>query len=168
VRWPQACERCSRRATHLCFTSWPGTVSSQLPPASAARSTTTLPSRMASTMARVMSLGAGLPGISAVVTMMSTSATEGADTVCVRDHASMKPIAHLPHLTFGLLGEEGHLGGNELGGHLLGVPAAALSALGKPRHLQELGPQALHLLLHRGTGVEAAHDGAQRARRRNR
>ena len=33
----------------------------------------TLPSRIDSTMASVMSLGAGLPGISAVVTMMSTS-----------------------------------------------------------------------------------------------
>jgi hypothetical protein len=64
----------SSTCTHWCFTSCPGTVTSQLPPASAARSTTTLPSRIDSTMARVMSLGAGLPGISAVVTMMSTSA----------------------------------------------------------------------------------------------
>ena len=51
----------------------PGTVASQLPPASAARSTTTEPGRISASMSRVMSLGAGRPGMSAVVTMMSTS-----------------------------------------------------------------------------------------------
>mmetsp|Transcript_19190 Transcript_19190/g.61044 ORF Transcript_19190/g.61044 Transcript_19190/m.61044 type:complete len:294 (+) Transcript_19190:1971-2852(+) len=53
--------------------TWPGWVVSTLPPASAARSTTTLPGRMDSTMAREMSLGAGLPGMSAVVMTTSTS-----------------------------------------------------------------------------------------------
>ena len=54
-------------------TTSPGCVSSQLPPCSAARSTTTLPSRIDATISSVISFGAGLPGISAVVTMMSTS-----------------------------------------------------------------------------------------------
>ena len=48
-------------------------VNSQLPPCSAARSTMTEPSRMDSTMPAVMSFGASLPGMSAVVIMMSTS-----------------------------------------------------------------------------------------------
>ena len=57
-----------------CFTTtWPGSVSSQLPPCSAAMSTITLPGFMLRTISAVMSLGAGLPGISAVVMMMSTS-----------------------------------------------------------------------------------------------
>lgn len=47
-------------------------VSSQFPPVSAARSTITLPGLMSSTICLVMSLGAGLPGIRAVVMMMST------------------------------------------------------------------------------------------------
>ena len=54
-------------------TTSPGSVSSQLPPCSAARSTITLPGRMDCTMSAVISFGAGLPGISAVVMMMSTS-----------------------------------------------------------------------------------------------
>ena len=54
-------------------TTSPGTVSSQLPPCSAAMSTMTLPCFIDFTMSAVMSLGAGLPGISAVVMMMSTS-----------------------------------------------------------------------------------------------
>ena len=54
-------------------TTSPGTVSSQLPPCSAARSTMTLPRFIVSTMPAVISRGAGRPGISAVVTMMSTS-----------------------------------------------------------------------------------------------
>ena len=55
-------------------TFWPGTVASQLPPASAAMSTTTLPGFMTSTASCRMSLGAGRPGMSAVVMMMSHSA----------------------------------------------------------------------------------------------
>jgi len=46
-------------------------VSAQLPPASAARSTITDPGRMVATCASEISRGAGRPGISAVVTMMS-------------------------------------------------------------------------------------------------
>ena len=55
-------------------TAWSGTVSSQLPPCSAAMSTITLPGFMLRTISAVISFGAGLPGISAVVMMMSTSA----------------------------------------------------------------------------------------------
>ncbi len=54
-------------------TTSPGTVYSQLPPFCEARSTTTLPDFMESTISRVISFGAGLPGINAVVTMISTS-----------------------------------------------------------------------------------------------
>lgn len=52
----------------------PGLVVSMLPPDSAARSTTTEPGFMTSIMSLVMSLGAGLPGMRAVVMTMSTSA----------------------------------------------------------------------------------------------
>ena len=54
-------------------TASPGTVSSQLPPCSAAMSTMTLPGFIVCTISAVISRGAGLPGISAVVMMMSTS-----------------------------------------------------------------------------------------------
>jgi hypothetical protein len=54
-------------------TTLPGSVNSQLPPCSEAMSTITLPGFMDSTIAAVMSFGAGLPGINAVVMMMSTS-----------------------------------------------------------------------------------------------
>ena len=49
----------------------PGRVSSQLPPVSAARSTTTLPGFMPSTIAAEMIFGAGRPGTAAVHTITS-------------------------------------------------------------------------------------------------
>src|SRR4029077_3320678 len=52
----------------------PGSVSSQLPPVSAARSTTTAPGRIASTAAAGMIFGAGRPGTAAVVITASKSA----------------------------------------------------------------------------------------------
>src|SRR2546423_575931 len=53
-----------------CFvTTLPGSVSSQLPPCSAAMSTMTLPGFIDCTMSAVMSFGAGLPGISAAEMM---------------------------------------------------------------------------------------------------
>lgn len=55
-------------------TALPATVPSTLPPWAAAMSTMTLPGFMRATSAAVMSLGAGRPGMSAVVMMMSTSA----------------------------------------------------------------------------------------------
>ena len=55
-------------------TFWPGTVVATLPPASAARSTVTEPAPMDATMSSVIMTGALRPGISAVVTMTSTSA----------------------------------------------------------------------------------------------
>lgn len=48
-------------------------VSSQFPPVSAAKSTITLPGLINSTIYLVISLGAGFPGISAVVITISTS-----------------------------------------------------------------------------------------------
>ena len=59
--------------TPCCTTALPGSVSSQLPPCSPAMSTITLPGFMVLTISAVISLGAGLPGMSAVVMMMSTS-----------------------------------------------------------------------------------------------
>ena len=62
--------RSSRRRS---TTSSPGSVSSQLPPVSAARSTITEPGRIARTAAAVTSFGAGRPGIAAVVMTTSNS-----------------------------------------------------------------------------------------------
>jgi hypothetical protein len=57
-----------------CFvTTLPGSVSSQLPPCSEAMSTMTLPGFIDCTISAVISFGRGLPGMSAVVMMMSTS-----------------------------------------------------------------------------------------------
>ena len=54
-------------------TAWSFTVPSTLPPLAAAMSTITLPGFIEATMSAVMMRGAGRPGISAVVMMMSTS-----------------------------------------------------------------------------------------------
>lgn len=54
-------------------TTSPFLVYSQLPPVSAAKSTTTEPLFMESTISLVISLGASFPGIKAVVIIMSTS-----------------------------------------------------------------------------------------------
>mmetsp|Transcript_35239 Transcript_35239/g.76446 ORF Transcript_35239/g.76446 Transcript_35239/m.76446 type:complete len:261 (-) Transcript_35239:177-959(-) len=59
--------------TPLWSMTLPGTVTSQLPPASAARSTMTEPGFMDSTISLRIRRGAGLPGIRAVVTMTSIS-----------------------------------------------------------------------------------------------
>ena len=56
-------------------TSLSATEPSTLPPFAAAMSTMTDPGRMVATMSPVMIRGAGLPGMSAVVTMMSVSLT---------------------------------------------------------------------------------------------
>ena len=55
-------------------TASPATVPSTLPPLAAAMSTITLPDLIEATISAVISRGAGRPGISAVVMMMSTSA----------------------------------------------------------------------------------------------
>jgi hypothetical protein len=54
-------------------TTSPATAPSTLPPLDAAMSTMTLPALIDATILEVISRGAGLPGISAVVMMMSTS-----------------------------------------------------------------------------------------------
>ena len=64
---------------------------------------------------------------------------------------------------FRLPAEEGHLGGDELGAHLLGVPASA-AALLLDLDLEELGAHALDLLADFGAGVEPAHDGTEPSR----
>ena len=85
-------------------------------------STITEPCVIATTAPAVISCGAGLPGISAVVMMMSD---------CLR-----------------VLGEQRLLGGEEGLAHLLGVAARALARLFE-LELEELGAQALDLLAHR-------------------
>ncbi len=57
------------------WVTWPGSVSSQLPPRSAARSTITEPGFIAETISAVTSTGALLPGTLAVVITTSLSAT---------------------------------------------------------------------------------------------
>lgn len=65
--------RAAKQQLTLWVTTWLGTVVAMLPPASAARSTVTEPGFMDSIMSRVISSGAFLPGMRAVVMMMSTS-----------------------------------------------------------------------------------------------
>ena len=55
----------------LVVTTWPSLDSSQLPPASTARSTITEPGLISATMAAVICTGAVRPGMSAVVMTMS-------------------------------------------------------------------------------------------------
>ena len=61
-------------------TTSPGSVSSQLPPVSAAMSTSTEPGRMRATISAVMSFGAGRPGTAAVVITQSAAATRSASS----------------------------------------------------------------------------------------
>ena len=63
-------------------TSSPGSVSSQLPPVSAARSTITEPGRIASTPQAGISFGAGRPGIAAVVITASKSGSRFSSSAC--------------------------------------------------------------------------------------
>ena len=64
--------------TPPCSTTSPALVSSQLPPWSAAMSTTTAPSAMPSTIDAVSSTGAFRPGTAAVVMTTSERATSSA------------------------------------------------------------------------------------------
>ncbi len=68
--------------TSCLTTTCPGSVSSQLPPVSPARSTTTLPGFIASTAAAVTSLGAGRPGTSAVVITTSNPLIASSSAFC--------------------------------------------------------------------------------------
>ena len=125
--------------TPLWSTTSPASVSSQLPPWSAAMSTTTAPSAMPSTIAVVSSTGALRPGTAAVV--MTTS--ERAD----------------------LLGQRGALAVELLGRELAGVAAGAL---GRDAGVEEGGAQALGLLLGRGPHVVGLDHGAEPPRRGDR
>ncbi len=68
--------------TPPCSTTSPGTVSSQLPPVSAATSTITEPERIRSTALAGMSFGAGRPGTAAVVTTTSKSGMRSSSAAC--------------------------------------------------------------------------------------
>ncbi len=115
-------------------TASPGTVSSQLPPCSAAMSTITLPGFMLCTISAVMQLGRGFAG----------DQRGGDDDVRV----------------LGLLGVHLALRGLEALAHDLGIAAAA-RAFFLVVHLDELAAQRLDLVGHLGTRVVGAHDGAQ-------
>src|SRR5215208_7136195 len=69
-------------------TTSPGRVSSQFPPVSAARSTITDPSRIFSTAAAGTSLGAGRPGMAAVVMTASKSGIRSSSASCCRSCSS--------------------------------------------------------------------------------
>ena len=121
----------------------PGTVSSQFPPVSAARSTITDPGRMASTAVAGISRGAGRPGTSAVVI----------DDVGVGD---VLPPAAAAGCACCLRRERGRVAPRVLG------PADVQSQLDERR------AQALDLLLDHRPGVEGGDDGAQPAGGRDR
>ena len=113
---------------------------STLPPLSTARSTTTEPGRMLSTMARLTRRGAGRPGICAVVITRSWF--------------------------FEVLGDHVGLLLPVLLGQLLGVAARGRRVL--LDHADELGAEALDLLLGRGPDVGRRDHRAQAARRGDR
>ena len=73
---------CRSIVTPPCSTTSPGTVSSQLPPVSAARSTITEPGRMRSTALAGISFGAGRPGTAAVVITTSKSGIRSSSAAC--------------------------------------------------------------------------------------
>ena len=128
--------------TPLCTTISSGRVSSQLPPRSAARSTTTDPGCIASTISVVMRIGARFPGMSAVVI---TTSLRGDD---FDHHLALAPVERLVLR--------------------LGVAALVFRVGGFERQLDESGAEALHLLLDRGPHVVGLDLGAEPARRRDR
>ncbi len=115
-----------------------GTVSAQLPPASAAISTMTLPGRIAATAASLMRTGARRPGTSAVV--MTTSFAP----ICSTIHCA------LPLLLFGR--------------KFFGVTACGLRVFAEIE-LEKLRAERLHLLFNDRSNVVTADDRAQAARR---
>ena len=119
----------------------PGLVSSQLPPASAARSTITLPGFISSTAVAGISFGAGRPGHE-----------RGRD-----DHVRLAHL-HRQRVALDLL---------LLGRQLARVAARGLR-VAEPLDLEELRAQRLDLLLHRAPDVERRHDRAEPARGRDR
>ena len=111
----------------------PGRVSSQFPPASAARSTITEPGRIPRAASAVMSTGAGRPGMSAVVMTASDSATWRRDQLLLALVLVLRERDRVATLAFGALDVE----------------------------LEEGGAEALDLLLHGGTHVEGGDDGSE-------
>ena len=117
-----------------------GRVSSQLPPRSAARSTTTEPGCIASTISVVIRIGARLPGISAVV---MTTSLRGDD---LEHHLALAAVERL------VLG--------------LGVAALVLGVGRLERQLDEPRAEALDLFLDRRPHVVGLDLGAEPPRRR--
>ena len=116
-------------------TVWPASVSSQLPPVSAARSTITEPGFIRFTASSMISSGARRPG----------HGGGGDHAVHPGDHVGER-------LALALL---------LLLGQLAGVAAGVLGVLEPDVELHELRAQRLDLLLDRGAHVEGGHHGAQ-------
>ncbi len=124
-------------------TTSPGSVSSQLPPVSAAMSTITEPGLMRATISAVMSFGAGRPGTAAVVMTQSAAATRSASSSRWRRWSSSESsFAYWPE------------------------PAALRLLL--DLDLDELGAEALDLFLHRRPHVVGLDDRAEALRGRDR
>ena len=118
-----------------------GSEPSTLPPFDAARSTITDPGFIEATISAVISRGAGRPGMSAVVMMMSTSLACSAYSLRLAD---LVVVAHL-----------------------LGVPGGADLDLGRLDR-EVLPAHGLHLVGHLGPGIRRPHDRAEGAGRADR
>ena len=114
--------------------SSPGTVYSQLPPAWAAMSTMTEPGFMLSTISLVISL-----------------------VPACRDQGGSDDDVHF----LGLLGEQLHLGLDELFAHHLGVTVAGCAIFAAEVQLEEFPTHGLDLLGDFQTGIEGTHDGTE-------
>ena len=122
--------------TPWCSTTSPASVSAQLPPESAAMSTTTAPSAMPSTISAVTRIGAARPGTAAVVMTTSEAATSPARAARWRSSSSSESSRAYP-------------------------PApSALTPMST-----KVAPEALGLLLGRGAHVVGLDHGAETARR---
>lgn len=134
----------------LCTDSSPGTVVSMFPPASAAKSTTTEPSFMLSTICLVMRMGARLPAQdNANVTHLSFGRPRGQerDSGNTGDKSCADDDVHF----LALLGKQLHLCLDELLRHHLGVASLTFSRLFNV-HFQWLRPQRLKLFQSCGPG----------------
>ena len=126
--------------TPPCSTTSPGTVSSQFPPVSAARSTITEPARMRSTALAGISFGAGRPGTAAVVITTSKSGMRSSSAACCCACSSAESSLAYP---------------------------PSVSSVRTPRS-RNAAPRLSTCSLTGGPDVEGGDDGAEPSRRRDR
>jgi hypothetical protein len=139
----------------------PGTVPSQLPPASAARSTTTEPGLSRDRALREMRRGAGWgkgPGRSRFA-RGTLLLTHHPPTYLSRNHRGGDDDVDVGRLRF----KERPLGGEKRVAHRLGITAAAFPGF-LNAHGQKLGPHGRRLLGDGGPGVENAYHRAEPTR----